>query len=241
MTAVLCYFPYTLLQESKMQWEIMGNVVGSGQTGSGAMPLSRLDGGGLWKATLTELGLWTADHRRTWRAVSAIADGGAQPLIVTVRENVDAPWPIVSGSEVSSFAPVPHSDGSFFSDGSGYATSAIEAIASGAVDLRSTEMTIEIVAGGELKGGEYFSIDHEDLRWRLYRIRTAVDNGDGTFDVTFRPPLRAVIADAQPLEFDRPKCVMRIATSDSMDATLEDGFFGKPSVSFIEAFPPFPV
>ena len=90
-------------------------------------------------------------------------------------------------------------------------------------------------------GGEHFSIDHDMLRWRLYRIRTAIDNGDGTWDCTVRPPLRAVaVADTQ-LQFDKPKCVMRLASPSSMDLTLSMRRHGRPSVDFIEAFPPFPV
>lgn len=240
MTA-LRHYPSCLIGGAKLQWEIAGMVVGGGQTGSGVMPVTRLDGGGLWKATLSEVVLRTTNHRRTWRALSAIAEGGVQPIIVPVSEIVDAPWPVVAGETIMSFDQVPHSDDALFSDDSGYQSGVIEAVGVGAVALRATSMTMEIIAGGDLGGGEYFAIDHADLRWRLYRIRTAIDNGDGTWDVTFRPPLRAAIEDGVHIEFDQPKCVMRLASSDSMDAVLSRPvFYGRVSVSFIEAFPPFP-
>lgn len=240
---VLRYWPHQLLREARMLWELQGMTVGSGQTASGAMPMTRIDGGGLWKATLGQVGLFTADKRRAWRALSRICKGGAQPIILEVRETIDSPWPLVSGVAVTpeTQAQVPHDDDSLFDDDTGYESGLIEIKNVGAVVLRATAMTVALVAGSDLQGGEYFSIDHVDLRHRLYSIETAIDNDDGTWAITFSPPLRADIADATWLEFDHPKCVMKLATPDAMDATFEPPFNSNPDVSFIEAFPPFPV
>lgn len=237
----LRYFPNdVLLREATLLWEIQGMTVGSTQTASGAMPMSRLDGGGIWKATLGNVGLWNSDKRRAWRSLSAICDGGAQPIVLTVNETLDGPWPLVGGSPLTDLGSTSHSDGSFFDDGTGYESSVIDISVAGDTALRSTLMTVNLVVGSGLQGGEYFAIDHVDLRWRLYRVATAVDNGDGTWNVGFRPPLRAAVADGTRLEFDNPKCVMRLATPDAMDATFQTPFLSDPSVSFIEAFPPFP-
>lgn len=238
----LPHYPSTLFAEGRLQWELMGTTIGSGQTASGAMPVTRLDGGGRWKATFSEVGLWSADHLRTWRALAAVCDGGAQPVVFQNRESAEtAPWPLVGGQIVTSFPVVGHSDGSLFSDGTGYASNVINAKSKNAAALRATSMTVAMNAGGQLRGGEHFSIDHPEMRWRMYRVRSAVDNGDGTFAITFRPPLREAIAAATELEFDHPRCVMRLASPDAMDATLEDVFFGRPSIALIEADPPFPV
>jgi hypothetical protein len=236
----LRYFPAGLLIEGQMMWELSGATIDGGATLTGARPIARLDGGGLWKAVLTEIGLWTASHRRTWRALTAVADNGAMPIIVPCRETVDAPWPVVAGVELSVLPFVPFSDGATFSDGTSFASSCIDIRTTVPAALRATSMTVRIYAGRTMQGGEKFSIDHDALSFRMYQIRTAVDNGDGTAVITFRPPLRAAVVAGQPLDFDRPKCVMRLSAPDAMDATLSDGFFGRPSASFIEAFPPFP-
>ena len=241
MTApVLRYYPAALFAEGRMLWEIQGGLIGSGQTASGPMPTMSLSGGGLWKATLGQVPIYDADRRRTWRAFAAICDNGVQPIVVPVRETFDAPWPVVSGAAITSFAQVPHSDDALFSDDTGYDNGIIEIETVGATLLRATQMVVNIIAGSDLRGGEYFSIDHPDLRWRLYRIRTVIDNGDNTWNITFRPPLRADVADGISLDFDKPKCVMRLATPDAMDVTLEPPDFTEGNVSFIEAFPPFP-
>lgn len=237
---VLPHFPPSLLREEALLWELKGVTVGGGESAGGQEALTRLDGGGLWKASLNGVALRTADHVRAWRALAAICDGGVQPVVVPMCDGRHIPAPEVNGVRVASLDVVPHSDGATFSDGSGYASSVVEASLAVAAVLRATSLTVTLTAGSALRGGEYFSIDHADLRWRLYRVRTAVDNGDGTFAVTIRPPLRAAVTAGSVLEFDRPKCVMRIASADAMDLMLEQRRRGRPSVSFVEAFPPFP-
>jgi hypothetical protein len=55
MSDALRQYPDALLTFVKLSWELMGMTVGSGQTASGVMPVARIDGGGLWKATLLTL------------------------------------------------------------------------------------------------------------------------------------------------------------------------------------------
>lgn len=241
MTATLHYFPESLMRESAILFELMGTSISGGASAANQQPAARFDGGGLWKATMTDVSLRTADQVRAWRALTAICDGIAQPIIVTMCDKRHFPAPLVNGGRLVALDDVPHSDDASFDDDTDYASDVVEASLAVAAALRDTAITIDITAGGDLMGGEYFSIDHEDLRWRLYRLRTAVDNGDGTWDCTIRPPLRAAVAIGAALQFDRPKCVMRLATPEAMDLTLSLRKFGKPTVSFIEAFPPFPI
>jgi hypothetical protein len=236
----LFYFPKNILLEARVSWELEGQLVGGGQATGRPAAVARVDGGGYWTAMLEEVQVLNENQRRTWRSVSAICDGGVQPIIVIMRDIQDQPWPVVSGSPVMSWPPVPHSDTSLFSDGSGYENGVINAHASGAAALRATSMTIEILAGSDLQGGEHFAIDHPGMRWRAYRIRTVIDNGDGTWDVTFRPPLRADVSDGQEIDFDHPRCVMRINDVRAMNAVFETIWIARPNVGFIEAFPPFP-
>lgn len=236
----LPHWPGKLLRPAKADWSIGGQTISGGATLSGVMTSVHTDGGGLWRASLGAINIIEQDQRRTWKALRAICDGGAQPIIVPVYESEDAPWPVVGGVPLMELPAVPHSDDATHSDGSGYASSCIEAYLAADAALRATSLTIEIVAGSDLQGGELFSIDHPELRWRLYQVRTLLDNGDGTFAVTIRPPLRRVAFAGDPVEFDRPKCVMKLARADGMAAEFESVEIAAPSVDFIEAFPPFP-
>lgn len=57
--------------------------------------------------------------------------------------------------------------------------------------------------------------------------------------VTIRPPLREATLIGTRVEFDYPKCVMRLASPDAMDLGLELRTFGRSTVRFVEDFPPF--
>ena len=236
----LFYFPAPLLRERSVSFGLRGVAIGGGQTASGAMPTTTIDGGGIWGAELTDIPLATADQVRAWRALVAICDSGAMPIVVPMGDKRFMPAPLVNGVPLAVIPKVPHSDGSTFSDGSPYVSDVVEATLADDASLRATALVVRLATGSAFRGGEHFSIDHDTLRWRLYLIRTATPNGDGTFNVTIRPPLRADVKSGAVLQFDVPKCVMRLAAPDAAKLTLDMRHIGKPSISFIEAFPPFP-
>lgn len=231
-------FPDILHRENAMLFELMGQTITGGQTASGVIPVTRTDAGGLWKATLADVFLHTPEQVRTWRAIAGICDGGATPIIVPMCDKRFYPAPIVSGRRITTL-PVPHSDDSPHSDGSPYDSMIVQAEI-GAAALRATTVTISIFTGEPLQGGEHFSIEHDGaMSHRLYRIVSVATTGAGSV-CEIRPPLRAAVEDGDALDFDHPRCVMRLATPDAMDLLLEQRKFGKPTVSFLEAFPPYP-
>lgn len=240
-TVALFHFPIVVLWEARVMWELTSQLVGSGQTASGVSPKARIDGGGAWKASLSEINLLNNDARRAFRSMSAICDGGALPIVLPMRLSPDVPYLESAGELLTEYDDILHTDDVTFESGVGYQVGTIDATLSADALLGDTELTIAISYGGDLEGGEHFSIDHPVMRHRLYRIRTIKDNGDGTWDVTIRPPLRADTAADTLLNFNSPKCVMRLASGDAMDASFESQWFARPSVDFIEAFPPFPV
>jgi hypothetical protein len=172
--------------------------------------------------------------------MSAICDGGAMPVVVPMRFAPDSPYPSGGGTLITVYDDIMHTDDVPFSSGVGYQVGTIDATLDEAALMNATTLTIAITYGGDLQGGEHFSIDHPVLRHRLYRVRTAKDNGDGTWDITIRPGLRGDTAADTKLNFNTPKCVMRLAAGNAMDATFEGIGISRPTVMFIEAFPPFP-
>lgn len=234
-------FPVILQRENAILWELTGTTISGGQTASGVMPMARLDGGGLWKATLSNVALVEIDQVLAWRATAAYCDGGAQPIILPMCDLRHAPVPLIGGQRIFHIDDVPHSDLSLHDDDTPFAhniQTTIAAYADGPIPLRSTTIGIHVTQGGALKGGQYFSIEHPTVGPRLYRI---VDVDDTGTLCTIRPPLREELTAATtPLEFNHPACVMRLATSDAMDLTLQMRKYGTPTVNFIEAFPPFP-
>lgn len=234
-------FPRALLREKSHSWNLAGVAVSPGSTAN-VSTLVRTDGGGFWTCAMSDVslsggrGLANRDRQRIstllWRSIRQIADGGVNSLIVPRNDALFRPWP--AGISQTSGIDVPHSDGTLFSDGVGYYQSVIN-ITCDAADLRSTSLDIAANYAGELMGGESFSINHTNVGWRLYEIATVdmVDDVNGT--ITFNPPLReAVTADTQ-LEFDRPRCTMRLAQTSSMNLTVQPWNFNTTSVDFVEA------
>ncbi|ULK98839.1 hypothetical protein [Bradyrhizobium sp. I71] len=239
-------FPRALLRERSHAWNLAGVAVAGGAIASGVGTLTRSDGGGYWTCQMSEIGLSGRsgqavpdrgrDRQRIstllWRAVRQVAAGGVTNLIVPRNDALFRPWP-----EGTAQAPVelPHSDGAWFSDDAGYYQPTIDIVAAGAAALRATSLEIEIANSGALLGGESFSIEHPTWGWRLYEIATVDMVSDGEATITFNPPLREAVASGESLEFDRPRCLMRLAQPSSMDLRIVPWTFNSASVDFVEA------
>lgn len=237
-------FPRRLLREKSHSWNLLGTAATPGQTATNVAVLIRSDGGGFWSATLSDvaLGANTLDTGKArqrnatllWRAIRQICDGGVSAITVPRNDALFRPWPV--GLPQGEPAPILHdTDGTSFSDGSSYYQSTINVTAD-AADLRDTTLNLTILQAGQLIGGESFSIRHETMGWRLYEIATVIYSDPTHAQVTFLPPLREAIADDTEIEFDRPRCTMRLAMPNAMDLTVTPWTFNSPSVQFIEAF-----
>ncbi len=229
-------WPALLDRERGWTWELFARTISAGKSLAGPMPLGRLDGGGLWTATLRDIQVSTPDQVRAFRALAALLDGGATPVVLTARDLRHFPAPVVNGQRLTSLPPAELSDGAWLGDGTGFASSVVAATVATAALLRATTLEIQITAGSALQGGEHFSIQHDELSHRLYRIGS-VTVADGITTAEIRPPLRAAVDAGTPIEFDAPKCTMRLASPDAMDLSLTRRTYGQADVKFIESFP----
>lgn len=235
-------FPRALLRERSHSWNLGGVAAAGGQTAANVSTLVRSDGGGFWTCSMADVSLSGAPGRTgrdrqkvstlLWRAVRQLCNGGVSNIVVPRNDALFRPWP--EGIAQTGGLSVPHDDEAMFDDGVGYYQSAIDIVAAAAA-RRATSIEIALNEAGELLGGESFSIEHATYGWRLYEIKTVdVDGGEGV--ITFNPPLREAITDDTQLEFDRPRCVMRLVQPSSMNLTVAPWTFNTASVDFIEAF-----
>jgi hypothetical protein len=226
------------MRERSGSWQILSSTVSPGQTIHGAAPRIRTDGGGLWRCEYGSINLRSPDHVRAWRALDVLCDGGMSPIIVPMCDKRHFPAPIVDGKPVYSIEPIPHSDETFFDDGSGYAQNVVDASVMLDAPLRAVSLALSFVVGGPLRGGEFFSIEHPTQGWHLYQVGTVDDQGDDGTVITFRPQLREAVTAGTYLEFDRPRCVMMLADPNVMKLTLSMRRFADADVSFLEYFYP---
>lgn len=235
--------PPQLWKQTANEWNLIGSQVNSGQTVSGIFSSARLDGGGAWSASINPFlyGSYFSrdgDTHRAYRSFRTIANGGATPVVVP-RIDIIQPWALDAfGNEIRALDTigVPWGEDIQWGDDVNWGGSDrlihIES-ATGAA-LHSTAMRVRILAGGDLKGGEDFSIDHPNKDWHLYEIGTAVPLGSSLWDITFLPPLREAVSIQIPLEFELPRCVMRLTSPASANYKLDAPWFSTPSMNFIE-------
>lgn len=228
MAAVI--FPRKLLREADHDWNIAGNTMVAG-VASGASVDVRSDGGGLWVASINNIQFWDASFTLCWRAVRQLCNGGVTPIVVPRNDIAFAPFP--NGSEIPQ---LPFSDSSLFSDGAGFYQPAINIVAGvGGAALRATSLPIVINVAKPLQGGESFSINHPIWGWRLYEIGTVTMSDAGHGVITFNPPLREAVDAGTQLEFDRPRCTMKLVNAGAMDLNVTTWPFSCPSVKFVES------
>jgi hypothetical protein len=233
-------FPRLLLREKQHAWNLVGVAATPGQTAQSVAPLIRSDGGGFWSCTMSDVslsGVSKANIKQLtllWRACRQICDGGVNPIVVPRNDGFFAPWP--DGIAHGSTGRITHSDGTLFSDGTGYYQVTIDVVTVGAAALRATSLNLNTIVCGPLLGGESFSITHTTLGKRMYEIATVVYSDATHATVTFMPPLRQAVPDGTFVDFERPGCLMRLAQPNSMDLSITPFTFNAAGVDFVETF-----
>lgn len=180
---------------------------------------------GIWKATFAGIVVNRMDRVLVFRAISTLLEGRLGRILVPLCRGYQ---PVLT-EPPGLYDPVPHSDGTFFSDGTGYVGGSVEVTLAGSLSARSVSGNIAIAVAGLIQPGQHFSIGE-----RLYRLRSVEYTSETTAAITFRPPLREAAVDGAILEFDDPVCRMRLAGDDEMDLHLALRRFGSPTVNFIE-------
>jgi hypothetical protein len=215
-------WPVCILVPASVSFEPLARSRSGGPSLSGSEQVVT-SGAGIWTATLGDINIRNATQIRLWRAIAGALEGMAGTVLIPIYDGSRAPT-------TQQADPLPHSDDSLFSDGSGYAGNTVVATVAPAA-LRATQLTITVGSGHEIKAGQHFSIGQ-----RCYRIvRVTATGTPGVSTVKVWPPLREAVSTATLANFDQPVCLMRLAQDDGMALSLDLWRLGRPSVSFVEA------
>lgn len=187
-----------------------GMTASGGRSLSGYEDVIRTDGGGFIVAEFTNGETWEREDTLAWRALTDGMDGGAIPVVVHFCDRLHQP--------IGDAYTVP---------GTTYATKGAQASATTAAALRATSLRLAIVSEKPLVGGEWFTIVHPTWGERAYRI---IDIQGDTIQI--RPPLREAIAAGTPLDFDDPRCRMRLSGAPSNATNI--GRFQAVAARFVE-------
>jgi hypothetical protein len=187
---------------------------------------------GYWVGSMADFPVVSTDQILEWRGIIADLQGGLEDIIISPFDHLRAPVhsglpPVITG--------IPHSDGSFFSDGAGYSQSSIKVSAASNLSFRSTSAVLGIEAAGPLKRGMYFSV-YDGMRPSMYIITKPPEINGSTANISFLPPLRTAVASGAEVDFADPKLVMNLASADSGELALDMGRWGRPSIELEESW-----
>lgn len=182
---------------------------------------------GFWRATYANIVVTARDRVITWRAIAAKLQGRLNPVLVPY---CSAYQPIIQGLAIG---PVPHDDGAYFSDGTGYVSTKTQVLLTADVPLRGVSCTVNVIAADTLQPGQVFSLGE-----RMYQVTDVVDVSDTSKQLWFQPPARESVLANTELEFTNPVCRMRLASDDAMAIDLDLNKRGFPSVDFVEDLAP---
>ncbi len=184
-----------------------------------------------WTARLGQVPAAGAIDVKAYRALSAISECGGNLIRVPAFDNEQRPFPLVDGVPISTVGSTEYTDQTRFTDGTGFKELTIKVKLTISHLRGSTEIAATVSNAGPITGGEYFTLGE-----RLHCI-TEVLTVVGTLQ-TWRiwPRLRQNYPQNKPLNFDRPTCLMRLASDQADDITIEFGINGVANIEFIEAF-----
>jgi len=224
-------FPVRLFRPPSLAARLTDGTVVGGTSPSGDADIERMDMGSRWLMGFGETPLWSREKVLTWRKFVAGGDNGAMNVIIPLWDRRYQPFAQAKFAGSTTFGQVVWRDTQVWD--------ANEVQASIVHDSAqfSTEVKFSFV-GGELAGGEHFSVYGPRYGWRLYRLirRKASDEDGQTWEI--RPPLREWIGTGNPLNFDSPRCTMRV--DGDIDAILDMLRLGRGTPTFVESFNRYP-
>lgn len=226
-------WPELLMRERILTWSPDFQNEHSSPTLGGIIQVRNSNGGGFWRARLDTVQLRNKSQLMAWQAEEVRLQGGLGPVELPAHFCGQPPWPLDDdGDPITTVPP-----GGF---GDGFPNNPIIRIrVSEDVAARAVVVPVVIDRGDFLVNGVHFSYYDPTLYgWRLYRV-VMVLSGSGGYNLTIWPPLRTALAADTVLQFMLPRCVMKLASSSSMDLPIELRRRADPSADFVEAdYPP---
>jgi hypothetical protein len=221
----------SLLIPVEVMFRIKPMLVTGPTTFSGRKQMVASDAG-YWVGALSDFPVVTTDQVLEWRGIIADLQGGLEDVVIGPFDHLRAPVhsglpPVIGG--------IRHSDGSLFSDGSGYSQSSIKVRSKTSLALRATSATLTIDEAGPLKRGMYFTV-YDGIRPSMYMITKPPEVEGNTATVRFLPTLRAPVSAGDEVDFADPKLVMNLASPDGGELSLDMGRWGRPSIELQESW-----
>lgn len=183
---------------------------------------------GFWRIALNDVSVRTPQKRRQWNAIRTVLNGRAGVVAVPCWSIDSAPY--VDECEREPPLILPHDDGTYFDDGTGYYEGALRVFTASYAALGATTISLRIERALTVEGIR-FSYQHA-----LYETGPIIEQvGIDEYQVPIFPAIRRAIPGGSWLEVDNPTCLCHLAEDRGMDLNLSSTLDDTASVEFVEA------
>jgi hypothetical protein len=243
--------PVLYLRPKRAAFDVIGNSIDGGVNGTGQSISMEMSGGGRVTAVYEQCVLQGDDTERheviNW--LGARGNGGFRFFNVPIINDGIGPFPIIRGKRRPIIDGIPHSDGSLFSDTSGYSQATVWGKMTADAALGAGQLSMRVYgAARPLRWSDWFSISHPTKGWRTYRYWESQKIGEGVETVSgadvayvdyllgIAPSLREAAVTDTRVELARPMCVMKFAQGFTLPWDYEAWYQSRPTLQFVEAF-----
>lgn len=224
------FWPYELLKPQAIRADIAPRNLRSPATESG-FSQSVSNSAGMWNITFSNIPVYNTEMVKAWRAISAQADGQANPIILPMYDFLRAPIPegLTYSGFCANIGKVLHSDNTPFDDDTSYENGGIDVTVAAGASVGATQIQVTKNTSGEIEPGQRFSIND-----RANQIKSIVSQDETSVTIKLSLPLREEIFNYEYLEFDRPRTKVILASDNEMFLDLKFNRQAFQTVKFVE-------
>lgn len=226
----IVHWPYDLLRPERTRVSSAPYSRAGGRTLGGLQSAVRTDRG-FWRIRLENVGLRSADMRRTWGAIDTALAGLPGLIVVPAWSHDVAPYADPDCNRVPPLVEALHDDDTPFDDDTPYVQGQIDMEMAAFAPTGATVVTIRIIAGAAEPSGIRFSYQH--ALYRTGRILQQVSAN--SWQVELATAVRMAIPAGVKLNADRPSCLCHLASDEGMAVDFSGFSPDTATVEFVEA------
>jgi len=225
----------------KATFDVTGSSIDGGRNGMGEGQSIEMSGGGIVTAVYEDCKIKDPEHYEYINWLGARLNGGFRFINVPIITDWFGPFPKIGRLPTPIVSGIPHSDGSYFDDGSGYSQATVYGEITEAAALNAGVIKMRVHGlSRPLRWSDWFSIYHPMKGWRAYRYWDVLARTDGSgysdYTLAIAPPLREAVTVGTRVEFARPRFVAKFKSDFTLPSVVEAFFVTQQAIQFVEAF-----
>lgn len=230
-----------LLAPVRTTYDVTGSSIDGGRNGMGEGQSIEMSGGGIVTAVYEDCKIKDPEHYEYVNWLGARLNGGFRFINVPIITDWFGPFPKIGRLPTPIVSGIPHSDGSYFDDGSGYSQATVYGEITEPAELNAGIIKMRVHGlSRPLRWSDWFSIYHPTKGWRAYRYWDVLARTDGSgysdYTLAIAPPLREAVTVGTRVEFARPRFVAKFKSDFTLPSVVEAFFVTQQAIQFVEAF-----